>query len=95
MATVTDIGTFIESTPEIRDGRPCIAGTGVTVHRIAIWSLQGFNPEQIVEQIDHLDLAQVHAALTYYHANREQIDSEIEADSRTADMLYEQHGRKK
>ena len=32
--TITDIGTLITHSPEVRDGRPCIAGTGVTVQRI-------------------------------------------------------------
>ena len=94
MAMVSDIGSLIETLPEIRGGRPCIAGTGVSVHRIAIWSTLGFSPEQIVDQIDHLNLAQVHAALTYYHANRAQIDAEITDDDKTADELYQRHGRK-
>lgn len=34
MATVVDIGTLIVRTPDIRGGRPRIAGTGVTVRRI-------------------------------------------------------------
>ena len=35
MPAAIDIGTLIERSPEIRKGRPCIAGTGVTVRRIA------------------------------------------------------------
>jgi len=37
MSSAIDIGTLIERSPEIRNGRPCIAGTGVTVRRIAGW----------------------------------------------------------
>jgi uncharacterized protein (DUF433 family) len=37
MATLIDIGTLIEQTPGIRGGRPCVAGTGVSVLRIAGW----------------------------------------------------------
>lgn len=80
MVAVTDIGTIIVSSPEIRDGRPHIAGTGITVHRIASWYRLGFTAEEIVEQIDHLSLAQVYTALGYYHANKEQIDVELESD---------------
>src|ERR1035438_5625784 len=74
---------LIERSPEIRKGRPRIAGTGVTVMRIAGWSNLGPTPEEIVAKFDHLTLAQIHAALAYYHANREEINSEI-ADEEAA-----------
>jgi uncharacterized protein (DUF433 family) len=77
MATSIDIGSLIERSPEIRKGRPCIAGTGVTVRRIAGWHNLGLTPEEIAARIDHLTLAQIHAALAYYHANRDEIDSDI------------------
>ncbi len=34
---VTDMGTLITRSPEIRGGRPRIAGTAVTVRRIVGW----------------------------------------------------------
>ena len=86
-----DIGTLIVRTPGIRGGRPCIAGTGVTVQRIAGWYKLGLSPEEIAEEVGHLTLAQVHAALAYYHANREEIESAIAADEAEADRLAEQH----
>ena len=67
MATMKDIGALIVQTPEIREGRPRIAGTGVTVRRLAVWYKQGLAPEAIADRIGHLTLAQVHAALAYYH----------------------------
>jgi hypothetical protein len=36
-------------------------------------------------------LAQVHAALAYYHANREEIESAIATDEAEADRLAQQH----
>ncbi len=75
--TLTDIGTLIDSHPGIHGGCPLIAGTGVTVRRIAIWYKQGYSAEEITDQISHLTLAQVYAALTYYHINREEIDADI------------------
>jgi uncharacterized protein (DUF433 family) len=91
MATVTDIGSLISRRAEIRGGRPCIAGTGVSVRRIAQWYNMGRIPEEIVREISHLSLAQVHAALAYYHANREEIDSDLEAEAREADALEEKY----
>ena len=66
MATVVDIGTLMERSPEIHKGRPCIAGTSVTVQRIAGWHNLGLSPEEIAAKIEHLTLAQIHAALAYY-----------------------------
>ncbi len=77
MATVTDIGTLITQSPGICGGRPRIAGTGVSVLRIAGWYKMGHTPEEIASQYGHLSMAQVHAAITYYHANQEAIDAEM------------------
>ena len=64
MNTITvGIGTLVTRAPDIRGGRPRIAGTGVTVQRIVGWYKLGFNPEEIADQIDHLSYAQVYAAL--------------------------------
>ena len=85
MAETIDIGTLIDRSPDIHDNRPKIAGTGVTVRRIAGWYNIGCTPEEIVRKIPHLTLAQVHAALAYYHANCE----EIEHDLAQEEALYE------
>jgi len=87
MATTSpiDIGTLITRTPGVRGGRPCIAGTGVSVMRIAGWYKQGWIAEEIARRLD-LTLAQVHAALAYYHANQ----GEIEADLADETAVFEQ-----
>lgn len=87
MATITDIGSLIVSTPEIRGGRPRIAGTGVTVQRIAGWYKLGLDADEIAQRIGHLSLAQVHAALAFYHANRSSIEADIAAEEAEADAL--------
>ena len=92
MTTATvDIGALIIRSPDVRGGRPRIAGTGVTVQRIVGWYKLGLSPEEIAEEFGHLTLAQVHAALAYYHANREEIESAIAADETKADELVQQH----
>ena len=77
MASVTEIGTLIDRDPKIRGGRPKIAGTGLTVSRIAAWYKMGMIPEEIALEYAHLTLAQVHAALAYYHVNRDEIEAEL------------------
>ncbi len=92
MSTRTvDIGTLIVRSQDIREGRPRIAGTGVTVQRIVGWYKLGFSPEDIARRIGHLTLAQVHAALAYYHANRDEIEAAIRAEQMTADRLQQRH----
>jgi uncharacterized protein (DUF433 family) len=90
MAAVTDIGTMITSSPDIRGGRPRVAGTGVTVMRIAGWYKLGHSPEEIAEMIQ-LSLAQVYAALAYYHANREAIDADLDHEAAEYDRLAQEH----
>jgi uncharacterized protein (DUF433 family) len=92
MSTPTDIGTLIVSSPEIRGGRPRIAGTGVTVRRIAGWYRLGLSPEEIASEIPHLSIAQVYAALAYYHANREEIEADLAAEDAYTAELERQHG---
>ncbi len=60
---LADIGKLIVRSEDIRGGRPRIAGTGVTVRRIVGWYKLGLSPEEIADQVGHLSLAQVHAAL--------------------------------
>lgn len=91
MATEVDIGTLIVRTPEVRGGRPRIAGTGVTVRRIVGWYKLGFSPEEIADRIGHLSLAQVYAALAYYHANREEIEADIATEEIEAQHLEREH----
>ncbi|MEZ4515315.1 MAG: DUF433 domain-containing protein [Chloroflexota bacterium] len=87
---VTDIGTLIVASADIRRGRPRIAGTGVTVQRIVGWYKLGLTPEEISDCFGHLDLAQVHAALAYYHANRDQIETAIAADEAEGDRIEQE-----
>lgn len=90
MPAEIDIGTLIVRTPEIRCGRARIAGTGVSVRRIAALSNLGMSPEEIASDFGHLSLAQVHAALAYYHANRAEIDSDLAREEAEAEALMHQ-----
>jgi len=88
---ITDSGTLVTRTPDVRGGRARIAGTGVTVHRIVGWYKLGLTPEEIADEFGHLTLAEVYAALACYHANRDEIEAAIAAEEETADRLERQH----
>jgi uncharacterized protein (DUF433 family) len=61
--------------------RAYVGETRVRVQDIsALAEFQGLTPDQIVQQIPHLTLGQVHAALSYYFDHREQIIQELRED---------------
>lgn len=76
---ITAINSLLEPKAH-RKGRLCIAGTGTTVHRIAVWYKTGWSAEEISRRYAHLPIAGVYAALAYYHANQSEIEAEIAAD---------------
>jgi uncharacterized protein (DUF433 family) len=92
--TAIDIGTLVVQTPRFCGGRPRIDGHRITVHNIAIDFNAGMRPEDIVDAKPQLSLAQVFAALTYYHANKESIDAEIADDQKQYVRLEAEYGAK-
>jgi len=67
----------IEITPNIMGGKPRIAGHRISVQDVAIWHNElGHSVDQIANDYN-LSLADVYAALAYYHDHREQIDKSI------------------
>lgn len=59
----------------------------MTVRRIVGWYKLGLSPEEIADRIGHVSLAQLHAALAYYYANREEIEADIGAEDIEAERL--------
>ena len=81
MAAVTlFLDGLITRNPSLRGGRPVISGTATSVRAIAIMYKQGLSPEEITGELP-LTLAQVYAALTYYHSHVEEIEADLLADS--------------
>jgi len=87
MTSAVEIGSLIDRDPAVRAGRPKIAGTGVTVMRVAAWYKMGLSTEEIATQYGHLSLAQVHAALAYYHANSEEIEADLAEEEAFAEKV--------
>ena len=90
-ATTIDIGTLITRTPGLHGGSPHILGKGVTVRRIVDWYKRGMPPEEIGDRIGHLTLAEVYAALTYYHANTAEVEADIAQQTAAAQRLEATH----
>ena len=87
-----DIATLIVQSPDIVGGRPRIAGTRISVQRIAAWYKMGLNAEEICDRFETLTLAQVYAALTYYHSNRQEIEQYLAEEKASYDRLSNQSG---
>ena len=65
-----------------RQGRPCLAGTQITVHTIIAQHLMGMTTDDILADFPHASLAGIYAALAYFFKHREQVMSEFEEDER-------------
>ena len=80
MTITATLDGLIVSDPRLHSGRPVIAGTGTSVRAIAALYKLGLSAEEIAGELP-LTLAQVYAALTYYHTHAEEIEADLLADS--------------
>jgi uncharacterized protein (DUF433 family) len=81
---------LIVANPEVRGGRPCIAGTGLRVTDIVMASIyQLQTPDELAVGFG-ISLAQVHAALAYYYEHQSTLDEDIRVQIATSDALREQ-----
>lgn len=82
----------IEATPGVCGGRARVAGHRIRVQDIVLWTEQAQSPDQIVADFPQLSLADVYAALAYYHDHREEIDREIREDDEFVAEMKAQDG---
>ncbi len=72
------ISEHIEITPGVCGGKPRIAGHRIKVQDIVIWHERlGLSPDEIVSQYPTISLADVYAALAYYHDHLAEIREQI------------------
>jgi uncharacterized protein (DUF433 family) len=91
MTTTIDIGTLITTTTGLHGGCPHIIGKGITVRRIVTWYKRGLNAEEICDRIGTLTLAEVYAALAYYHSNTDAIEADLAYQKTKGDRLEKLH----
>lgn len=75
--------SHVSSDAAVCGGKPCISGTRIRVWDIhVLHELRGFSPAEIIVQFPQLRMADVYAALAYYHDHRPEIDRQMrEADA--------------
>lgn len=89
--TVPTIAQHIVKTPGTCGGRARIAGHRITVQNIVIeHEEKRRSPADIVAGYPGITIADVHAALTYYHDHRDEIDAEIAESERIFEELRSQ-----
>jgi len=82
------IAKHIEVTPGVCGGKPRIAGHRIRVQDVVVWHEQlGLSPDEIVSEHPQITLADVHAAMAYYHDHREEIRRQMDADEDRAAAL--------
>ena len=70
---------FIVKNMDICGGSPIIHGTRTRVIDIAIeYEILGHSPDEIIRSHPHLNLPQVHDALSFYYENRDELDQKAE-----------------
>lgn len=75
---------------DVRGGRPILVGTTITVADIAIGKIfRGQSAEEIADWYD-IALPQVYAALSFYYANKSEIDESIRERRALAAQYKEQ-----
>lgn len=87
--TVQSISRYVARHPEIWQGEPIIAGTRTSVRAIVeLWRL-GITPEEIIPMhLPHLKLAQIFDALSFYLDNQEQINTYIERNRISEELIH-------
>src|SRR5437867_1641316 len=74
------MSTVVSSLIEIdEDGVAWIVGANTKVIEVVVDKLaHGSSPEEMHFQYPHLSLAQIHAALSFYHEHKTELEAEIE-----------------
>lgn len=82
----------IEASPDMCSGKPRIAGTRIRVQDIvAMHEWHGMSVDEIVAGYPHISLADVYAALAYYHDHRDEIEQHIKDDERFVEKFCKKH----
>ena len=83
---------YITADKKIRSGEPVISGTSIRVLDVAIrYEVMGMSPEDIMLSFPHLNLSQIHDALSYYYEHKNEMDKEWKAGIKGVEALKKLH----
>lgn len=80
--------SHITKRPGVRGGKACIDDTRITVADIAALLEADKTTEEMLVAYPSLNLAQVHAAISYYYENRDEVEA-IFAEDDAAEAEHE------
>lgn len=72
---------YITFDPGIAGGAPIIEGTRITVRSIAGYYQLGLSVDEILTNLPHVTISQIHSALAYYFDHQEEIDLDLQESS--------------
>ncbi|MBW4551832.1 MAG: DUF433 domain-containing protein [Aphanocapsa sp. GSE-SYN-MK-11-07L] len=82
------LSRYITRNPEILSGEPIVLGTRTSVRAIVgLWRL-GVMPEEILNHLPHLTLAQVFDALSFYLDNQAEVNEYIERNQVPNELVH-------
>jgi uncharacterized protein (DUF433 family) len=89
MATAAKaVYSHVTKQPGVRGGKACIDDTRIAVVDVVALLKAGKTPTEMLEAYPSLSLAQVHAALSYYYENPQEID-QVFAEDDAAEAEHE------
>lgn len=83
---------YITSVPGVQGGEPIIKGTRTPVRSIVQYWRLGYSPEDIVDGLPHLTLAQVFEAMSYFYDNQVEIENLIEKHRIPEELMGKKFG---
>lgn len=86
-------GTAIVKDEDVMGGAARINGTRIRVSDVFSHYRAGTSPEEIADTFD-IDLAEVHAAISYWYAHQEEMDGEQEEKEKLLAEAREQYSSK-
>ncbi|EKQ68322.1 hypothetical protein OsccyDRAFT_2849 [Leptolyngbyaceae cyanobacterium JSC-12] len=82
------LSRYVTRDPEILNGEPIILGTRTSVRAIVgLWRL-GIMPEEVLNHLPHLTLAQVFDALSFYLDHQAEINESIERNRVPDELVH-------